>query len=401
MAKQCKSVWAAAVMLISAAGMAAAKEPRDLSEKLEEIRARNNVPALWAATTSSEGLLGLGVTGVRRRGDDTKAQVGDLIHIGSCTKAMTATLCAILVAEGALKWDDKIAVLFPGVKADEAWANATLEMLCTNRAGVAGEPKREDWLALWTHRGEPIDARRMLTERLLAAAPARPPGAGFEYSNFSFTLAGHAAELAGKEPYETLIVKKLFAPLGITTVGFGAPGTPGKADQPRGHTDRGVAMEPTPDGRGADNPPAVTPAGRVHLSIADWAKYAAFHLRGAQWKEQDLGGVKLGREVFGKLHGPPDALSDYAFGWIMTDRPWAGPTPDRQFVLNHAGSNTMWFAAIWIAPEIDRAFLAVSNQSNRAAQKAVDEAVSAMIKQFGPPPPTPPTPPAAPTKDER
>jgi CubicO group peptidase (beta-lactamase class C family) len=37
----------------------------------------------------------------------------DVFHIGSCTKSMTATLTAMLIEEGKLRWDTTIADVFP------------------------------------------------------------------------------------------------------------------------------------------------------------------------------------------------------------------------------------------------------------------------------------------------
>jgi len=372
-----------ACTLLALAAPSWADVPRDLTALLEPIRKQADLPAMWAAATSGNGLIAIGVTGVRRRGDTEAAQADDLLHLGSCTKAMTADLCAILVTEGTLTWDQSLAASFPAQAGamHEGFRGVTLAQLCTNSGGLPGEPPLELWRELWEHRGSPMQARQTLLERSTAIAPAYPPGTRFEYSNFNFVIAGHVAESAARQPYEDLIIEKLFKPLGITSVGFGAPGTPGKLDQPRGHHAAGEAEEPTPDGKGADNPAVVTPAGRVHMSISDWAKYAAFHLRGARGEPQKLGPVTLDAEVFKKLHTPPDKLSDYAFGWETGERSWAGPPKDRR-ILTHAGSNSMWLAVVWIAPGLDRAFLVVTNQGGPKVDKALDDAIDAMIKEL-------------------
>ena len=45
-----------------------------------------------------------------------------------------------------------------------------------------------------------------------------------------------------------------------------------------------------------------------------------------------------------------------------------------------AGSNTMNFCRLWVAPLRDLAVLAVTNQGGDEAQTAADEAVAAMIR---------------------
>jgi CubicO group peptidase (beta-lactamase class C family) len=124
-----------------------------------------------------------------------------------------------------------------------------------------------------------------------------------------------------------------------------------------------------PDNSKADNPAVIGPAGTVHCSIADWAKYAAFHLRGARGEEP-----RLPKEVFEKLHTPPADDENYAYGWIVTDRPWAGGK-----ALMHGGSNTMWMADIWLAPNKGQAYLAATNVGNESSFPACDAAISELI----------------------
>jgi hypothetical protein len=68
----------------------------------------------------------------------------------------------------------------------------------------------------------------------------------------------------------------------------------------------------------------------------------------------------------------------------VTKRPWAdGPDEDKEgFVLTHAGSNTMWFAVVWVAPERDMAMLACTNIAGEGGPKASDEAIQAVMKKW-------------------
>jgi len=46
-------------------------------------------------------------------------------HLGSCTKAMTATLAAILIEEGIFGWDSKLVDLMPEITLYPDFQNAT------------------------------------------------------------------------------------------------------------------------------------------------------------------------------------------------------------------------------------------------------------------------------------
>src|SRR5262249_41982530 len=84
----------------------------ELERALEPIRASSGVPALGAAIVREDGEVVVAVTGVRKYGADTRAAVSDEWHLGSDTKAMTATIIAHLVEHGRLRWETTIGEVF-------------------------------------------------------------------------------------------------------------------------------------------------------------------------------------------------------------------------------------------------------------------------------------------------
>jgi CubicO group peptidase (beta-lactamase class C family) len=359
---------------------------RSLDAILEPIRAKHGLPALAGAIVRGGEVVAIGAVGVRRAGGEEKVTVDDLWHIGSCTKSMTATLCAVLVEQGTMRWDMTIAEVFPELAGTmhEGYRGVTLEQLLTNRGGV---PTSLDagglWGQLFMFGGSPTEARRLLLRSVTSRAPSPEPGT-FMYSNGGFSIAGHMAEEVMGKSYEELMQELVFAPLGITTAGFGAPrgeGGGGEADQPWGHrvgrAGRGGAGVP-PDSRGSDNPAAISPAGRVHLSMQDWARYVAAHLRGDP-ENPHAAAVLVKGETYGKMHTPAAGEGvEYAMGWGRLARPWGGGE-----VLTHNGSNTMWFAVTWIAPKKDFAVLVACNRGGDAAEEACDEVAGALIGEVG------------------
>jgi CubicO group peptidase (beta-lactamase class C family) len=201
---------------------------------------------------------------------------------------------------------------------------------------------------------------------VLVSKPVSAPGTEYLYSNAGFAIAGHMAEVLTKKAWEDLTREELFEPLGMTSAGFGAPGRAGGLDEPCGHGMRdGAPVDPGPN---ADNPPAIAPAGTVHATLSDWAKYAAAHLRGAKGRTD-----YLKAETFARLQAKP-AVGHYAFGWDNLERPWANG-----HALHHNGSNTMWYCVIWLAPRRDCAFMSVCNAGGDAAARATDAAIGALM----------------------
>jgi CubicO group peptidase (beta-lactamase class C family) len=117
-----------------------------------------------------------------------------------------------------------------------------------------------------------------------------------------------------------------------------------------------------------DNAACLGPAGTVHCTMVDWAKFAIAHLRG----ERTDGGL-LRPSTFRALHAPPKG-SEYAGGWIVVDRPWAGGR-----ALTHSGSNTYWYVTVWLAPARDFGILVAANRGDGEVARACDESVGALI----------------------
>ena len=378
-------------MLFTFASSLSAAEPADVSADLEALVKKFKVPALAVAVLDGDRLTKLGAAGIRARGHEEKVTTGDLWHLGSCTKAMTATLCARLVEQGSLRWDMTLGEAFAKdvERIHTDLRGVTLEQLLSHRAGLAANPPPTVMRKMLAN-GESRAARELLlSDGILEKAPDHKPGTNFLYSNFGFMLAGLMAERATDKDWEVLMREELFEPLGMKSAGFGPPGSDKEIDQPRGHGFFGNQLPPGPT---SDNPRGLGPAGTVHCSLEDWSKFVALHLQAARGESR-----LLKRESFEKLHTPLGNDKDqYALGWIVADRPWAD---DR--VLTHSGSNTYWYVVTWIAPKKNFAGLAACNTGPTAGAQATDAAIVLMLQQAGMLPMAPVAPPTKPAQVEK
>jgi CubicO group peptidase (beta-lactamase class C family) len=335
-----------------------------VTQALKPIRQKFNVPAMAAAVVTSDGIQFVGAVGVRKRGTEVPVTLDDLWHLGSDSKAMTSTLIARLVERGQLRWDSTLAEIFPDLapQMNPEFQKVTLLQLLSHRAGLPAN------LDLASYSGDDVQSLRLRAAReYLAKKPETRPGSTYAYSNLGYIIAGAIVEKETGQPWERAITDEVFKPLQMNSAGFGGTGTPGQMDQPWPHTEDG---QPTAaNGPDMDNPPVLGPAGRVHCSIQDWARFVQDQLRGARGEP-----ALLKPESYQKLQTPPFG-GDYALGWIMVQRGWGDGT-----VLNHGGDNTMNFANVWVAPKKDFAILVCLNQSGDTAFQASDKAAGAMIK---------------------
>jgi CubicO group peptidase (beta-lactamase class C family) len=367
---------------------ATADAPRDIGDLLAPILKKHKVPGMAAAVVLDGKIVAIGATGLRELGKPDAVTVGDLWHLGSCTKAMTATLAAVMVEKGEITWETTLGETFPEIAMKDAWKPVTLRQLTTNRSGAPGGLDKDGlWGKLWSFKGTPTEARLALLTGVVANEPDAAPGSKFIYSNGAFAMAGAMLERKSGKGWEELITERLFKPLGITTAGFGAPGDAKTITQPRGHRG-GKAMPPGPAHTGADNPVAIGPAGIAHMSIADWARFVMAHADGERPVDQGST-LLLKPDAFKFLHEPYPATDAadkerYAGGWMVSTRPWAKGAQDRDTgrVLTHGGSNTLWHCVTWVAPERRFAVVVACNQGDGEATKANDAAAWAMIQEF-------------------
>jgi CubicO group peptidase (beta-lactamase class C family) len=320
-----------ALPLVFVRGEAAAAAPEALTQaRLAALRAGVGSPAMAAAARNREGRSVSFVDGLRAVGQIQSVTDSDKWHLGSITKSMTSTLVARLAQAGRISWDDTVGAVLGGaipyMRAE--YRDVTFRHLCSHRGGLQGNIEMAQLLA-FPRESQDSRADRIAYSRLgLLQTPEGPKESTFMYSNTGYVIAGAMLETKIGAPWETLIQEHVFNPLGMTSAGQGAPGTPGAYDQPVGHAPNAAgALEAYPPGGPiTDNPAALGPAGRVHANFEDVFKYLRAHC--------DLRSDFLNRESWRMLHTPPYG-GPYAMGLSRQGN-----------ALWHNGSNTLWYAEV-------------------------------------------------------
>lgn len=334
-----------------------------------EIARAAGAPAAAGVVATPKGVLFLEAGGRRRIDQETPVGRADLWHIGSNTKALTAALWARQVEAGHTSWSARLPALFPDLKLDPAWADTRIDDVLAHRAGVtdAGVVEAE-FLGAAAADPRPVgEQRTALVRILLETPPARPPG-GFEVANLDYVIAGAALERLTRRSWEEQMRADLFGPLGMTSAGFGPP----TGAEPWGHRmgdDR--RLHPIDPSGLADFPAVLAPAGGVHLSLADYARFARVFLSdGAGW---------LRPETLTRLARPWGGQDgDWGLGWqVSNGEGWAqGP------LLSAEGSNTLWHAQIQLAPARGVAVITASNAETGGGVEAARRLGLALVKAY-------------------
>lgn len=186
--------------------------------------------------------------GVTVRADDRRgtwtatAGVGDLrterkrspqdrYRVGSITKTFVATVLLQLEAEGKLSLDDTVDTWLPGLVTGNGHdgTRITLRQLLNHTSGVFNYTADEDFgrtyflkEGFFEHRYDTL-APEELVRVATSHEPDFAPGAGWNYSNTNYVLAGMVIEKATGRPYGEEVRRRVIAPLHLT--GTSVPGT--------------------------------------------------------------------------------------------------------------------------------------------------------------------------------
>jgi CubicO group peptidase (beta-lactamase class C family) len=369
---------------------AAARAEDSLDAMLDPVRTKYTLPALAAAVVKDGRIIASGAVGVRVFGTSIPVTVDDRFHLGSDTKAMTATLAGMLVDEGVLRWDSTVGEVLgpvlPGLR--QKFAAITLEQLLSHSSGIPTDNAEIGKLYF-----SPDAYEHQLTQwRLLMIEkwgsvhdPSFPASGKFQYANFGYITAGAMIEQAAGKPWERLIFERIFEPLELKTAGLGAQATFGLYDAPVGHrVDDNGKMTAFPWGEPADLPAALGPAGLAHMSVKDFATWAGWNAG-----EGKRGPALVKPETLKRIHsqevtmdiknpkpGTPKS-GGYALGWGLVKYDWT-----EKPVLTHSGSNGMNFASVLVDVDHDLAIAITINITGPNADPASLELMKALYEKY-------------------
>jgi CubicO group peptidase (beta-lactamase class C family) len=347
-------------MVCTGSGLTAPQERgADLSLEIDTVlkreRAAQQVPALAVVVVRSDDLPRVYVSGERRLGKGDLLTPADRMHLGSLTKAITATMIGALVEKGQITFETTIGGTFPELSAriQPAYRDVTVRQLLSHAAGIPAYRTTGSLRWMLALKGTPAEQRYAMMERVLAEPPLFEPGTRREYSNAGAGIAGAMAERITGISYPQLVQRLIFAPLGGTAL-FGNPGRASEP-QPWGHvrTAFGALTEVAPLHPVYTTPLAIEPAGDASPAMRDYGRFLQMHLRGLKGRDDVLKAATIHA-----LHGrgtQGGSAGTSALGWSVMPRPGVD--------LSHenVGSSGAYVAFATIQPSRDIAVAAFTN----------------------------------------
>ncbi len=339
----------------------------DLAGLLQNVVDQHKIPGISMAIIEEGKLVESAVAGVRAVGGSEAVMIDDRFHIGSITKSMTATLIGRLIQEKKLKPGSTLSQIFPDMSMLPVYDHVTITQLTQHTAGIPAyltvtDEEEDRLLAL---PGNATAQRLAFVKQVLNEEPISEPGASFAYSNAGYSILGAISEKLTGMSWRDQMQEYIFNPLGMKTAGIDWPKTNERPSEPSGHF--GALSSLTVQKVDEYELGAyIEPAGDVHVSMEDLARFALAHLKGLRGEN----GI-LNSETFTWLHTPQEGRS-YAAGWFVTESE-SGKT-----VHQHAGSAGTFLALMMIEPESNKAWVMAAN----AGGVAVDGIFRRVIEAY-------------------
>src|SRR5690606_4704358 len=209
-----------AFVLLAALPMAATAQAPDgtafdaaaIDRAFDDTVARYELPGLAVGVVVDGEVVYTRTAGELEAGGGQRIDEDTLFKIASNTKAMTTGLLARLVDAGELEWDDPVVKYLPDFRMFDPWVTREIQVrdLLIHNSGLgagAGD------LMLWPSpnhftRADVIHGLRYLE-------PVYSFRSRYAYDNTLYIVAGEVAAAADGSPYESLVRRELFEPLGM------------------------------------------------------------------------------------------------------------------------------------------------------------------------------------------
>jgi CubicO group peptidase (beta-lactamase class C family) len=284
-----------------------------LDAAIEPILRAARIPGAALAVVSGDKTVYARGFGYRNLKSKQPVTADTSYPIASTTKAINATLLAMLAEEGRLDWDAPVQRYLPQFRLKDPFASArvTVRDLVTLRTGLP----RHDWI--WVANAK--ITRAELVASLAHVEPSVDFRRRFQYNNLTVTTSGHIAEVITGQSWESLVRRKLFQPLGMRRTTTDRPGHANVTLSYHENARRKLLVSKLL--------PAVSTApsgGAVYSTVNDMARWVSFNLKGGKLRSRrllsakTLAQVHASQVVIGErpLAGlPPEGA--YALGWLV------------------------------------------------------------------------------------
>ena len=345
---------------------------------VDEAMRRYELPGIAVGVIEDGRVVYTATRGEIAAGGGELIDTETLFKIASNSKAMTASVLARLVDAGKLRWDDPVTKYLPAFRMHDPWVSREMQVkdLLVHSSGL---PEGGGDLMLWP---EPNQFTRAdIIAGLAHIKPAYSFRSGYAYDNLLYVVAGEVAAAAGGAPYEALMRREVFEPLGLSRCRVGAWSRDEVGNVARPHTRSDGRYAVTGDDDVAVPALVSAAAGGIRCSLDDMLRWARNWLRPdatqlawlsaaqrqAMWTPRTPMPISARRQAWDSTR-----FYAYGYGWRIAD-------VDGAMTVSHTGTLSGMYSVMTLLPDRQSGFVVLINGDADAARTVVNEV---LLKQF-------------------
>ncbi|MCB9090438.1 MAG: serine hydrolase [Calditrichae bacterium] len=291
-----------------------------LDAYIEQARQDWEIPGLAVSIIKNDSLIFAKGYGVKQLGQPGKVDAHTLFAVASNSKAFTATLLGMLVAQGKLNWDDPVIRHRRDFQMFDPYVTReiTVRDLLTHRSGLPTFGGDHLWIGNDLSRDEIIRRIRYLE-------PTAPFRTTFQYQNLMFLVAGELIPAVAGIGWDEAMQQWILGPLGMTESNTTIRALASHPNVAMPHERVGGKIAPV----AFDNLDNVAPAAALNANVLDMAQWMRFNLNEGSIDGQQL----LDKDIMWEMHSlqMPEPLSrrsadfqdrqfyGYGLGWSLSD----------------------------------------------------------------------------------
>ncbi|MDR0823003.1 MAG: serine hydrolase [Endomicrobium sp.] len=268
--------------------------------------------------------------GIRDTISKEKVNNKTIFQIGSCTKAFTAMIAAMLVDKDIVKWDDKVIKHLPNFKLSnqQTTQDITIEDLLSQNSGLI--PYSQHFMLLFGY------SQRQILDGLKYVATFGKFRESYGYQNNLFLLAGETMAAASGYTWSENLKKLILNPLKMNSTTADYQSYLSEQNRTRGHYYKGGSFVPIPDDLPYNVwPYTFAPAGGINTNIDDFSNWLLFLANDGVFNGKRLISQENMNRIFSQKVFNKEGNYYYCLGWRLSNISdenvfWHGGTTDTQ-----------------------------------------------------------------------
>ncbi len=241
-----------------------AGDAREIDALAQQVVDRSHIPGMAMAIVQDGKILVLKGYGTTEEHGSEPVTTDTVFRLASLSKGFAGTLAGLLVEDGSLRWDIRIADQLPAFKLAnlQDTQSLTVRDILSQRAGLTRNTYDRD-----LESDVPFE---LLVQKLANAPLACAPGDCYAYQNVAFSLIGDIVFAVTGDFYSHQVEKRIFHPLGMYNSSYGRDALEASPSWARPHVRGAGSWVPI---RPQEAYYRIPPAAGVNTSIHDMGQW--------------------------------------------------------------------------------------------------------------------------------